>query len=107
MLAGGSGTLVQQCRARTGARRTDEMPERRRRWLAEHQPLRCALSSRDVRWWLSPTALPPHPAGNTLVSFLLVLVNLERFETASHQIEYANELTMAGAESAARGGGCP
>jgi len=36
--------------------------------------------------------------GNTLVSFLLVLVNLERFETASHQIEYANELTMAGAE---------
>ena len=70
-------------------------------------PLRCALSSRDVRWWLSPTALPPHPAGNTLVSFLLVLVNLERFETASHQIEYANELTMAGAESAARGGGCP
>ena len=37
----------------------------------------------------------------------LVLINLERFETASHQIEYANELTMAGAESAARGGGCP
>jgi len=70
------------------------MPERRRRWLAEHQPF-------------SPTALPPHPAGNTLVSFLLVLINLERFETASHQIEYANELTMAGADSAARGGGCP
>eukprot|EP00967_Tisochrysis_lutea_P037808 scaffold45381_cov37-Tisochrysis_lutea.AAC.2 len=36
--------------------------------------------------------------GNTFVAALLVFVNVEKFEMLAHEIEYANELTMAVAE---------
>jgi hypothetical protein len=36
--------------------------------------------------------------GNTFVAALLVFVNVHKFETLAHEIEYANELTMAVSE---------
>ncbi|EOD19537.1 hypothetical protein EMIHUDRAFT_241484 [Emiliania huxleyi CCMP1516] len=37
--------------------------------------------------------------GSTCVAALLVIVNLHRYETIAHEIEYTNELFLAGAES--------